>query len=403
MSRSLATCLIAAAIWLPWLGTVVAQEPARPSLAARGAPTAQQLQAWVRDLEADEFLARETAMLNLVAAGKPAIAAVKSVFPSNSRETTSRALFVLQQLGLSPDPEVQELAREALVELATAKENANTARQAQVALDWVTEQRSVQALAELEALGARIVRSQNFNGFAVEEVIDTIELGDEFKGQVHDLRRLKWLGILRVVLSGEKVTDDWLPHTAAMADLEEIHLYKTKVTSGGLSALKDHASLQQVGIYYCPLDDAVLASLEKLPALNFIKLYGTSISKDGVAKFQEKTGLTKVDHRRGAFLGVGCMNLDGACLISTVHPKSPAEEAGLMQDDLLVRFGESRVSDFESLTAQISQLDAGAEVEIEVQRQIEDENGRLALKNLVLKAKLAPWSADLAVKNGPRP
>lgn len=403
MSRKFARCSLAAAMSLVWLAPLVAQEAVRPTLAAKLAPTAQQLQAWVRDLEADEFLARETAMLNLVAAGKPAVAALKSVFPSNSRETTSRALFVLQQLGLSPDPEVQELACEALVELAATKENANTARQAQVALDWVTEQRSVQALAELEALGAKIVRSQNFNGFAVEEVIDTIELGDDFKGQLQDLRRLKWLGILRVVLTGEKVTDEWLPHAAAMAELEEIHLYKTKVTSEGLLALKDHASLQQVGIYYCPLDDAALAALEKLPALNFIKLYGTSISTGGVAKFQEKTGLTKVDHRRGAFLGVGCMNLDGACLISTVHPKSPAEEAGLMQDDLLVRFGDSRVSDFESLTAQISQLDAGAEVEIEVQRQIEDENGRLALKNLVLKAKLAPWSADLAVKNGPRP
>ena len=403
MSRMMARCSLAIATWLFSLAAVIAQQPARPTLAAKAAPTSQQLQAWVRDLEADEFLTRETAMLDLVAAGKPAIAAVKSVFPNNSREITSRALFVLQQLGLSPDPEVQDLARESLVELAATKENANTARQAQVALDWLTEQRSVQALAELEALGARIVRSQNFNGFAVEEVIDTIELGDEFKGEVQDLRRLKWVGILRVVLSGGKVTDEWLPHAAAMTDLEELHLYQTKVTSGGLSALKDHPSVQQIGVYYCPLDDAALPALEKLPALNFIKLYGTSISKQAVAKFQEKTGLTKVDHRRGAFLGVGCMNLDGACLISTVHPKSPAEAAGLMQDDLLVRFGESRVNDFDSLTAQISLLDAGAEVEIEVQRQIEDENGRLALKNLVLKAKLAPWSAELAVRNGPRP
>ena len=56
-----------------------ADEPAKSAGAAKSPPSAEQLKAWVGELSHDEFLVRETAMLNLVAAGPVRTMAAKSI------------------------------------------------------------------------------------------------------------------------------------------------------------------------------------------------------------------------------------------------------------------------------------------------------------------------------------
>jgi hypothetical protein len=384
----------------------LAQEKAPPAAGRRRPPpTAEQLAAWVKQLDADEFLARETAMLSLIEAGPAAIAPLTSpVAPLRSIEAATRATHVLQSLGLSPDFDVQEEARAALIEMAARKELPQLARRASATLLVLTEQRAAQSLVELESLGVKVSRSQLFNGFAVEDYVYSLEIGSDFRGTDQDLRRLKWLPETRVlILAGPKATDAWLKHAAAMDRLSELHLYESATTDAGLALFENHAALTQVGLYYTTASDEALSHLQKLPALNFVKLYGTKITREAVEKFQAATGLAKVDHRKGAFLGVGCQNFDGACLISTVHENSPAERAGLERDDQLIRFGDAKVIDFETLTTQISQRDSGEEVEIEVQRQVLDDEGKIVLRSIVAKVKLGPWEQDLAVQNGMRP
>jgi hypothetical protein len=405
MSRGIPTFVLALGLALAVLAAAPAQEPP-PQLQPtplRQPPTAQQLKTWVAELDEQEFLARETAMLRLIAAGQAAVPVVSEVFRGDSLEATSRALHVLQQIGLSPDPATQEVARAALVAAATSKENAVTARRATAALDKLIELRSAQALAELESLGAVVVRAQSFDGLVVESLVDSVQIGPEFRGTDDDLRRLKWLSVSRIVLVGDKVTDTWLAQAAGSTGLEELHLHSAAITDAGLAAIATHPGLRQVGIYYTPLSDPALKHLEALPVLSFVKLYGTKVSTEAVEKFQMTTGIPKVDVRKGAFLGVGCMSIDNECVLSTVHDNSPAAKAGLAHDDVLVRFGQEKVTDFESLTAQIAKLDSGDEVEVEVRRDVEDEQGNFRTKNIVTKVKLGPWPVEAAVQNGWRP
>ena len=380
-----------------------AQQPAAEIPRPRRDVTAEQIQGWVADLSADEFLVRETAMLELAAVGADAIPAIKGVLAGGSLEATTRALHVLQQLGLSPDERTQEAAREALVEAAARRENGAVARRAAAVLADLLKLRSAQALAQLEQLGADVVRAQALPGLSEEITVESIEIGPAFRGEAADLRRLQWVLASKVVLAGERVTDEWLKQAAAMTEIDELHLYQTAVTDQGLAAIAEHPSIRQLGLYYTPLTGAALDHVQKLPLLSFVKLYGTKVPRADAEKFQLATGLPKekVDHRKGAFLGVGCLN--GACVISTVHMESPAGKAGLMRDDILIRFGDTKVDTFETLTGMISKLDAGDEIEIEVQRQIEDERGAIRTKNVVVKATLAPWPLKAAVENGARP
>jgi hypothetical protein len=372
-----------------------AQESPPPAAEA----TADRLSSLADQLAADEFLVRETAMLELIAAGQAAIPAVERNLTGNNREAITRALFVLEQLGLAAEVAVQEAAHEALVRAATREDNALVARLATPAIEHLAIRRASRAIFDLEQLGARVARSQFFDGVEFREQIESIEIGPAFMGTADDLRRLEWVATSRIILVGPRIDDAWVRPVVKTRDLQELHLYETAVSDAAFGHLAEHPSLHHLGVYYTPLTDAALKHFAKIPSLLFVKLYGTQATPEGVAKLTIGVQGTSVDYRRGAFLGVGCISAqDGTCLLSTVHTNSPAAKGGLQVDDVLVRFGETKVADFDALTAQISQLSPGDKVEIEVRRVVEEPEGNLRQKNIVAEVKLEPWPLDMAVQ-----
>lgn len=373
-------------------GSLLAQQPA---------PSAERLAALAKQLDANEFLARETATTDLLKAGPAALPALRGVLQHGSLEATSRAFYVVRELGLASHLDQGEEAWNLLSELAARKEVPTIARRATQALAELTQQRSAQALAELERLGAKIERSEAIAGILLDNPVSYLEIGPAFRGQVQDLSRLKWVAeVPQVIFTGEQVTDAWIKPAAAMAALTELHLYRTQVTDAGLAALADHANLEQLGLYYTPISDAALAPLAKLPSLRFLKLYGTKATAQRVAEFKEATALA-IDFRRGAFLGVGCTPIDGTCRISSIHLGSPAEKAGLQEDDVIVRYGQSQVTTFDTLTNLIRQHADTEEVELEVTRRSFDKDGIPMTQNVVAKVKFTPWEMKAAVQQPP--
>src|SRR6478672_11649129 len=100
----------------PRLPTTPATPAARPGATGKPAtvqrvqPTSEQIAAWIRELDADEFLTRETASLQLLEAGPAVLPALKPVLTGGSLEATSRALFVVRQIGLAADIDTQDQA-----------------------------------------------------------------------------------------------------------------------------------------------------------------------------------------------------------------------------------------------------------------------------------------------------
>jgi len=362
----------------------------------------QRLAELARQLDADEFLSREHATESLLKAGPLAFPALRSVLKDGSLEATSRAFYILRELGLAAKFEENDEAWSLLNELAARKEVPTIARRAEATLAELTRRRSAQAQSELEALGAKIGRN-DLNGLRADEPISFVEIGPEFRGQAQDLWRLKWLiEVPQVVFAGEKATDEWIKRAAAMPGLEELHVYGGRLTDAALAPLADHATLDQLGIYYTPLGDAALSVLEKLPKLSFVKLYGTQVTAKRAGELTAAAPGLAVDFRRGAFLGVGCSRLDGTCTISSVHLGSPAQKAGLAESDIIVRFGRSTITTFDTLTELIRQNAAGDEVEIEVSRRSIDENGNQQTRSVVAKVTFTAWEQKQAVEQ-PRP
>jgi S1-C subfamily serine protease len=87
----------------------------------------------------------------------------------------------------------------------------------------------------------------------------------------------------------------------------------------------------------------------------------------------------------------------GACRIRTVHANSPAQKAGVRSEDIVVRFGGTKVTSFDSLQKLIAARDVNDEVEMDVIRERGDDGG--PFQPITTHVKLAPWDVDTAVQN----
>jgi hypothetical protein len=108
----------------PAAATDQSGEPASP----------EQIQQWVKELDADSFAARQAATRSLIAAGRPVIDAVAKAAEGESLEVTTRAMEVLTRLYQSEDAATRDAAKAALEKLTSSK-NAVAARQAVKALE----------------------------------------------------------------------------------------------------------------------------------------------------------------------------------------------------------------------------------------------------------------------------
>lgn len=383
------SCLfVASASFLP---SAISAEPNTASKSNQPPATPEQLAKWAMELDHDSFVVREDATHYLIAAGAPAIEHCRKVLRQPNPETGSRALHILHQLALSSDVDALEQARAALEEVSRGKTSPLRAR-AEEALAQLNAQKQALTLSELEALGARVRRTQVFNGAGVDEVISSLEIGSEWRGTDQDFRRLRWLADVRqVAIVGNRVTDAALPHIASMKGLRSFQAYRADITDAGLKSLAPCEQLEDVGLYYIPLSNASLEVLKGLKSLTNVRAYGTKATRAVAVELQQGMGAGKVDFRDGAFLGVGCITVDTNCAISRVHSGSPADKAGIRQDDIVLSFNGEAVPDFETLTTLIGKLEANDTAEVIVRRVSLDDDGRPVHKSQTIKVKLAEW------------
>ena len=346
---------------------VLGDAPEIRSNRAAAKATGEEILKWINQLDADAFAVRETATQRLIKAESIAIDPIKKALAAGSLEVTTRGIFILRELALSTDMSTEQAARAALESVADARVTA-AARRATSTLKTLNNLRQTRSIDRLERLGAKIDKSQINGGFQMVEAIYAISIDEDWKGKDDDLRLLQWLQDIREVnLVGSKVKDDWLAQVVKMPNLSKIAVKKARITDDAIEHLKKLEHLDELDLFYVPLKDSAADILRNVHS-RVIKLYGTRIQKDTADKLREDLESTTIDFRRGAFLGVGCQDLPEGCAIGVVHPTSAAARAGLQERDIIASYEGSAVTDFDTLTALISEHAPGDKVTMEILR-----------------------------------
>jgi hypothetical protein len=245
----------------------------------------------------------------------------------------------------------------------------STGRRAAAMLSRLAILRQRRALDELQELGARVYTPNVEIGRQMVFGVLTVEIDDQFKGDLQDLARLKWLPeVEQLVFDGPQVKDEWLAPLKQMGSLSYITLKRAEITDAGLAHLSDVPQLHHLRILYCPITDLGLARLKKLKVLAALTLFGTRVTPAGAQQLATDLAAVDIDYRRGAFLGIGGSGHPQGFIVSTVHANSAAARVGMQSGDLIVKFDGEKVIDFTELTALIGRHEPGDKVRLEVLR-----------------------------------
>ena len=340
--------------------------------------TAEQIQLWINDLDSSSFVTREFATENLPRAGVDCIDPLVDALPKSSLEVMTRGIHVLREVALSDDLATENAARAALEQVARSRHKTLSGRASSTlaGLDTIRQKR---ATAQLQKLGAKF----NTGDFALAPFATepfSIELGDDWEGTAKDLVRLKWLHEIRqITLSGNQFTDEHVKHVAVMENLNDVTLKRAAITGRSITHLKKLKNISRLSIMYCPIDDMSIEHLLDQRNITKIRLFGTQITKDGAAKLQRELVSTDIDHRNGAFLGIGGDATEHGLEIAIVHPTSIANKKDLRVGDIVVKYDGKKVESFEQLTSLIGANRSGEEVTLELMRGGETITKRITL------------------------
>ena len=297
------------------------------------APSPEQIAAWIAELDDDQYLVRERATGELLAAGEAVLDPLLETANGKRPEPADRAVWILRKLSTGKEP---SLRRPALERLSALRDRPQVVSAAKEALDEIRHAEAAQAIKEL---GGRYLANE-YPGPDRRMVVAQVVLDDAWRGG-----------------------DDGLKHLADLRGVRQIIVIGTDITAEGLVALKN---------------------VERLESL---WLYGTTLKPEDKPAVQELLPRVAIDYRQGGLLGVGTNTVDGVgpATVGTVQPGSVAAAAGIRVQDIILTFNDKPVRDFKDLTAKIGKHRAGDEVKLELLRGGE---------KIKLTVKLGQWSAE---------
>ena len=313
------------------------------------AQPAEEISAWVGELDSKLFATRERAQKHLTKSGEAAMAAVGQAARSGSLESSTRALNILLAWSEAEDSQLVVAALEQLAALE------NRPKEASLAKELLSDVRENLALEEFKKLGGI----------------------HQYDQRVHP-RAVFMPGVKRIqVIVGQ----EWKGGVAGLKHLEKT----THVT--------------RISFHSAPLDDEALAILEHLPQLDWVELYGAKqMTTAAIADWQEKLPRAKFDIRSsGAFLGVHGSEHAPQALVGKVEPGSPAEKAGIKDNDIITKLNGEEVKDFVTLTGLIAQHEPGDTVTLSILRPRPNNSP----ESMDLKVTFAQWGKEGAGAVGP--
>lgn len=138
-----------------------------------------------------------------------------------------------------------------------------------------------------------------------------------------------------------------------------------------LKLVKRLPELERLSVHGVGITDDDLKQLDGLGRLVQVELFGSKVTADGTEQLTKTHPGVNIDRRSNAILGVACQTERAGPRVTFVKPGSAADQAGLKADDLIVRFQDHEIADFNSLTNQIGARQPGEKVTIEIRRNSE--------------------------------
>ncbi len=336
---------------------------------------------WVKQLNSPQFLRRELASRKLVEAGAKGVAAIDDAMRSGDLETIERCVDILTEIALATPPDSDGGAFGSLE--ATAESAAGVrAELARHAVTEVRDHRAKQAKGALTDAGI-FVGNDEFIVRAVSRMRTMIQIDTSWNGEPDSLQWLRWLEEVEFArIKGKAVNQKVIERLVQIPDLRTIALVDAEVDQATLEPLLEMDRIHSLEFRYVRLTPEMCDLIAKMPIRVSLNLMGTGVSTERVEQLRQTLPGLSIEHRQGGFLGVTCYDVDEECMINGVVPGGAAEEAGLIEGDVVVHIAGHRVNRFKDLQNAINQHLPGDEIEVRFRRGMKILSVKLKLRRM---------------------
>ncbi|MEX0612379.1 MAG: PDZ domain-containing protein [Pirellulales bacterium] len=316
-------CVLLTGTLVPLPMATAQQTP--PAKESQSAPTTQQIDAWIAELDDNRYLVREQATRQLLESGEAALDPLLAAAHAERIEPADRAVWILRRLARSRDNDLAIAALERLVQLRgwpliVEKAESELAERIIVAC----EQR-------LTPLGAEL--SVQYEQIDIANVVPLVQLrlGPQWKGTTADLKPV--------------------------------------------AQLRHQLHFRLEG---APVDDAAVRLFEEKEKLAFLQLRDTAVTPAAIDSLKQRHPGATVYVRNAALLGVSAENHANGVLVQHVQPGTAAATAGIVPGDIIATIDGHQLPDFDRLTVRIAQHQPGDTIDVEVIRG--EERKKLSVK-----------------------
>ncbi|TXT32907.1 MAG: htrA [Planctomycetota bacterium] len=321
MRRILVHCLIGVIAFSA--DVVIADDPPAVQKSAIPKPPPEEIEQWIRDLNAPEFAKREAATRQLIAAGPAAAELLVKATPASSLEATCRITTILRAWYTSGKEELIDSAEVALEQLVESKNRHMAGRAVATLEQYATTIRHERAIAQIKQLGGTIEESRSPGRLRIAGP-------DEMRFFMVILGR-SWRG-------GE----EGLKYLPRVSGLTQLYLLQDPPTG---------------------------------------KIVTPGVTQDGIDQLRRVLPALTIDYRGPAFLGVKAMANVTICRIDEVPDDTPAARAKLEAGDVVIGFDDKPVTSFQDLVKLIGTKQPGDVIKLDVLRGA-DENEMDALERI---------------------
>lgn len=288
----------------------IADDPSTAPKVAVPKPSSDEIELWIRDLNAPEFTKREAATRQLISTGPDAAELLVKAAQGGSLEAICRITTILRAWYTSGKDELIEPAEVAFEQLVESKNRHMASRAVAVLDQYATTIRQDRAIAQIKQLGGTIEESR-------------------FAGRLRIAGPDDMRFFMVILGRGWRGGDEGLKYLRRVSGLTTLYLMEDQATG----------KIVTPGVTQAAVDELRRA----LPALN-------------------------VEPRGTAFLGVKAMANVTICRIDEVPADTPADRAKLMAGDVVIGFDGMPVTSFQDLVKLIGTKQPGDVIKLEVLR-----------------------------------
>ncbi len=283
---------------------------------AKSTPSKGDIEQWITELNASEFVKREEATRQLIDAGAVVIEPLMDASKSSGLEVSVRITAILRAWFTSGREELVETAETALEQLRESK-NRSVANRADAVLNqYALTIRQDRALAQIKKLGGTIKSSES---------VTRQPFPQNDPDAFFVILGLNWQG-----------GDEGLKHIRRLPNLSTMYVIQ-------------HPKTQ--------------------------KILTPNVTAEGIAELQKAMPQLAIVPRGPAYLGISPRERFGGngCVIGIVQLDTPAAKAKLVPGDVITLFDGKPVADFDGLINFIAAKNPGDVVKLEILRGDEDD------------------------------